>query len=193
MSRINIWRGYRVRLRGVEPEDWEVLHQWLNDTEVARTTYFAPLPQSAAYIKKVTQDEALLSPLHPEKHDFRLQIEALDTHKLVGTMVTYNCVPRTGTFTYVMGIFGEHRRKGYASEATLLLLRYFFQELRYQKATIVVYSFNDASMHFHDRLGFTLEGRLRRMMYARGQYWDELYYGMTAEEFAEKHGDRLPE
>jgi RimJ/RimL family protein N-acetyltransferase len=43
-------------------------------------------------------------------------------------------------------------------------------------------------VRLHEKLGFQLEGRLRRVVYTRGQYYDELYYGMTAEEFAARFG-----
>ena len=42
-------------------------------------------------------------------------------------------------------------------------------------------------MRLHERLGFTLEGRLRRMIYSNGQHHDLLYYGITAEEFAQAY------
>ncbi len=68
-------------------------------------------------------------------------------------------------------------------------LRYFFDELRYQKATVTVYSFNVASIRLHEKLGFQREGQIRRTVYTRGQYFDELFYGMTCEEFAERYGE----
>jgi RimJ/RimL family protein N-acetyltransferase len=92
-----------------------------------------------------------------------------------------------GHFGYGLSIAKDHRRKGYASEAVLLLLRYFFQELRYQKVTIQVASFNQDSIGLHEHLGFQLEGRIRRAGFTGGQYWDELNYGLTVEEFQEKH------
>ena len=78
----------------------------------------------------------------------------------------------------------EHQRRGYASEAIALVLRYYFQELRYQKASVRAYSFNEPSIRLHERLGFQLEGRLRREVYTEGRYFDVLVFGMTAEEFA---------
>jgi len=39
-------------------------------------------------------------------------------------------------------------------------------------------------MALHERLGFTLEGRLRRMIYTEGTFHDKLIYGLTQEEFA---------
>lgn len=62
-------------------------------------------------------------------------------------------------------------------------MRYYFHELRYQKVTAIVYSFNGRSQRLHESLGFTLEGRLRRMAYTNGTLHDELYFGLTREEF----------
>jgi RimJ/RimL family protein N-acetyltransferase len=49
--------------------------------------------------------------------------------------------------------------------------------------TAIVYSFNERSRRLHERLGFTLEGRLRRTAYTNGEHHDELYFGMMCEEF----------
>jgi RimJ/RimL family protein N-acetyltransferase len=42
-------------------------------------------------------------------------------------------------------------------------------------------------MRLHESLGFQVEGRLRRMVYTDGGFHDEVVYGMTVEEFREKH------
>ena len=81
----------------------------------------------------------------------------------------------------------ENRQKGYAAEAIRLLMRYYFDERRYQKCASMVYSFNEPSIRLHESIGFILEGRLRRMMYAMGDYHDLLWYGMTKEEFDAKY------
>jgi RimJ/RimL family protein N-acetyltransferase len=81
----------------------------------------------------------------------------------------------------------EHRRKGYASEVILLVLKYYFEELRYQKVTVSIHSYNEASLKLHKHLGFIEEGRLRRMVYTRGQYFDTIWVGMRVEEFRERY------
>lgn len=63
------------------------------------------------------------------------------------------------------------------------MLRYFFHELRYQKCTVEVSSFNEVSAQLHRKLGFREEGRLRQTVYTDGQYFDEIMMGITAEEF----------
>jgi RimJ/RimL family protein N-acetyltransferase len=101
----------------------------------------------------------------------------------VGTINTHTCDRRCGTFRYGLGILPQHQRKGYASEAIRLVLRYFFEERRYQKVNADVYSFNEPSIRLHESLGFVLEGRLRRVNFTQGQYHDALMFGMTKEEF----------
>ena len=47
---------------------------------------------------------------------------------------------------------------------------------------------NPASIRLHEKLGFVLEGTLRRMFYTHGQYHHLLWFGMTREEFDEHYG-----
>jgi GNAT superfamily N-acetyltransferase len=88
-----------------------------------------------------------------------------------------------GTPSASITIRREHRRHGYAAEAITLVLLYSLQELGYQQATVSVYSVNDASAHLQEKLGFQLEGRIRRTIFTDGEHCDELVYGITAAEF----------
>jgi RimJ/RimL family protein N-acetyltransferase len=177
----NRFKGQRVRLRAVEVEDWEYFYQ-LDDstTEYGRLTDEVWFPSSKESAKAWTEAQAKAK---SDQDEFRFQIEAVEIGVLVGTLNTHTTNPRVGTFMYGIAITVAHQGKGYGSEAVHLLLRYFFNERRYQKVNAEVYSFNTPSIRFHERLGFTLEGRLRRMVYTGGQFHDALLYGMTREEF----------
>jgi RimJ/RimL family protein N-acetyltransferase len=180
----SFWQGERVRLRGIEPEDAEIFHQWNYDAEMGRSTDFlwptTSLTGTRGWAQKMATQEF--------KDDLITSaIEDLQGN-LVGSINSHSTNRRTGTFGYGVAIGTEYRGRGYASEAVTLLLRYFFEELRYQKVTTTVYAFNAASIRLHEKLGFQLEGRLRRMVYTKGQYFDELFFGMTSEEFAERYG-----
>jgi RimJ/RimL family protein N-acetyltransferase len=124
-----------------------------------------------------------------EGDEFFFVIEELASATEVGMIDTHRCDPRVGSFSYGIGVMAEHRHKGYASEAVLLVARYYFQELRYQKLNVQVHDDNAASIALHERLGFTQEGRLRRNVYKAGQFHDLLCYGMTAEEFLAQHAE----
>ena len=173
------WQGERVRLRAIEPSDWEAYFNWNQDDEQARGVSNIPFPQSAEAVRQWAQHEATRK---PEDDAFRFVIET-ETAEVVGDLTTHHCDARVGSFSYGITIRREHRRNGYAAEAIVLVLRYYFQELRYQKATVSVYSFNEASARLHESLGFQLKGRIRRTVFTDGQYCDELVYGLTAEEF----------
>lgn len=184
----SIWQGKRVHLRAIEPSDWETYWAWNEeDTEQSRNLYFIPFPGSQERQKRWAEREAVRD---QQDQNWRFVMEN-NEGEVVGDISTKNCDPRIGHLHYGLNVAREHRRKGYASEAILLVLRYYFQELRYQKATISLYSFNEATIALHESLGYQLEGRIRRAVFTKGQYFDELLVGITAEEFAEKHAHKF--
>jgi RimJ/RimL family protein N-acetyltransferase len=176
---MNAWEGQLVRLRALEPDDWPVHFEWNQDSEMARQVDFIWFPQSRAAVQKWAAENAVKP---PDNDELDLVIETL-AGAYAGLISVHSVVRRNGTFKYGVAIRAPHQRKGYASEAIRLILRHYFNELRYQKATAHVFAFNTASIRLHERLGFQLEGRLRRMIYSDGQYHDELIYGLTDDEF----------
>jgi RimJ/RimL family protein N-acetyltransferase len=182
----DIWRGQLVRLRGLEPEDWEVHYAWDQDSETGRMLDHVWFPNSQARARGWAERTSTQS---GDGDRFHFAIEDLTNGELVGSIDTHHCDPRVGAFSYGIGVVPERRRKGYASEAILLVARYYFQELRYQKMNAEVHDDNPASIALHERLGFTREGTQRRMVYTGGAYHDQILFGMTAEEFATLHVD----
>ena len=174
-----VFEGEKVRLRAVETGDWEVHYQWNLDSDNGRMTDEVWFPTSRTFVQDWAERE---SKRREEEDAFRFQIETL-AGELVGTINTHSCNLRCGTFKYGLAIRPDQRRKGYASEAIGLVLGYYFSERRYQKVNAEVYSFNQPSIALHERLGFVLEGRLRRMIYSGGVFHDALVYGLTQEEF----------
>jgi RimJ/RimL family protein N-acetyltransferase len=180
----SLWQGKLLRLRAIEPTDWETYFAWNFDDQQTRPLYFIPFPQSREAVRRWSEQEST-RPIGDD--NVRFSIARLEDDAVVGDVSVHAADPRVGTFSYGVNIMREEQRKGYAREAILLLLRYYFQERRYQKVTVIVYSFNEASIRLHERLGFQPEGRIRRMVYTDGGYHDQLMYGLTVEEFREKH------
>jgi RimJ/RimL family protein N-acetyltransferase len=174
-----MWHGDLVRLRAVEPEDWEALFEWGIDFEAMGLGGDMPLPPSREAMKKWARD---LAEREGKDDTFHWVIETLDG-EFVGMIETHRCSRRHGTFQYGIAVRREQWRKGYASEAIRLVLAYYFRELRYQKVNANAFSFNEASLQLHRKLGFCQEGRLRRVVFADGGFHDEVVFGMTAEEF----------
>ncbi|RST01865.1 N-acetyltransferase [Streptomyces sp. WAC07149] len=116
---------------------------------------------------------------------FQLAVEAVDTGETVGAVGSHQADARAGWFEYGITIGAEHRRKGYATEAAVLMLRFMFHEHRYHKCQVRIFAHNEASLALHRRLGFVEEGRLREVVYRSGRHHDVVMMGMLADEFAD--------
>lgn len=180
----SVWRGERMCLRAMEPEDWAAFFANNEDSEGARRSWFIPFPRSAAGQRRWAEEIALKT---AENDAFRWVITDHE-NTVVGTINTHSCDRRVGSFSYGIGVFRQFGRRGYASEAITLVLRYFFAELRYQKCTVEAYDYNEPSIRLHERLGFQHEGRIRRVVFTHGRHCDAIMLGITAEEFAARHG-----
>lgn len=175
----NVWQGKRVKLRAVEPDDWPQFFAWDEDTEYGRYTWQIPFPRSREVAQKWTAEQAQAA---AENDDYRWVIENTNG-EMVGTINTHHCDRRVGTFEYGLAVGREHQRQGYAIEAIRLILAYYFNELHYQKVSVIIYDFNEASLALHQKLGFRHEGRMRRMGFTNGQFFDHVLLGLTREEF----------
>jgi RimJ/RimL family protein N-acetyltransferase len=176
----NIWHGKIVRLRAVESEDWQTFFRWFQDTDFDRLTDSLIFPFSSEAVKKWATELALTQ--DPKDDEFRWVIEN-PNGEFVGTINTHTCDRRNGTFQYGVAIRCEHWRKGHATEAIGLVLKFFFHEMGYQKVNVHSYAFNEGSIALHHKLGFREEGRLRSMLYSEGKYHDWIMLGMTRREF----------
>ncbi len=177
----NFWLGQKIRLRALEQQDLDAALTATEepDTELQRAEDAIGLPLSRQaehdnlqnVIKEIGQNDYLYCLIENRQG------------QIVGHINSFDCVRRNGTFKYALVIKHPFWRKGYGREAVSIFLRYFFYELRYQKCTALVYGFNEQSIRFHERLGFKFEGRLRNMLYTNGQYFDEIYFGITLAEW----------
>lgn len=179
------WLGKRVRLRATEPSDAEHFFLINRERDVDRNLQMVWPPASLAAQQKFVEEAAHAG--FTDGHNFRFQIETIESGQHIGSIDTHHCDTRVGKFEYGISVREQYRGRGYASEAVLLVLRYYFQELRYQKCDVGVYEFNESSIRMHEKLGFVEEGRRRRATYSRGEYHDMLLFGITVEEFREKH------
>ena len=173
-----LWTGHRLRLRQLTRDDAPALLAASEDSEAQRLADEVKLPRHAAQLR--ARLETGPDPANPEVW---LGVEALMTGELVGTVDTHEVDKWHCGFEYGVQVFREHWRHGYGSEAVALLLRFYFRELGFHRATATVYAFNEASIAFHRRLGFTEEGRLRENLFGNGAFHDELIFGLLAEEF----------
>ncbi len=181
----NHWTGKLILLRGIEPADWESFHAFDQDTEGQRMGWKVPFPRGREATRKSAEERANES---MEGQRSRMAIEVLESGALAGLIHVHDANIGNGTFEYGINLGPAFRGKGYGSEAIRLVLRHYFRELGYQKANATVYAFNEASQAMHRKFGFVEEGRIRSNHFSAGEFHDELWFGMTAEEFGARYG-----
>lgn len=182
-----IWSGRRVRLRGIEPEDWRSFMHFDEHSSSARASDRTHPPRSAeGYRHWAAHRAAQTTPTD----EFQLAIETLREGVLVGSVSTAQADPHAGRFSYGVGIGQEYQRNGYANDAINILLTFMFGERRYHKCEVGIYGFNEASLALHGKLGFQQEGRLREHEFFGGHYHDLVMMGVTAAEFADRLAHR---
>jgi RimJ/RimL family protein N-acetyltransferase len=179
----NLFVGHLVCLRAIEPSDAETIFRHRQDSEISRRDARIQWPRSLATIRHRLENPGDAQ----STDDTELMITTLDD-QVIGEIDVQSTDRRNGTFSIGIGIAERSAwGKGYAKEAMLLVLRIMFHERRYQKCNIEVYAFNTHALGLYHSLGFQQEGRVRRNYFTSGEYHDEIFLGMTREEFDERY------
>lgn len=175
------WQGEHIRLRPMHVDDAALwLAEERSDSEAVR------MLNPGMDLPKSEQDAAAFAERYAEfghRHErIMFSIETLDG-ELVGGINIHSMNQRNGAFETGTRIYRAFRGRGYGFEAKLLVLRYAFHELRFQKYNIRCLSSNQPMIDHARRLGCQPEGRIRRNIYTDGRYYDDLLFGLTREEF----------
>lgn len=175
------WQGERVRLRPMHIDDVALwLAEEQSDSEAVRfLNYGMTLPKSEHDAQAFAERYAEFN-----NRDERIMF-SIDTLNgdLVGAINIHSMDRTNGTFETGSRIYRAYRGNGYGFEAKVIVLRYAFHELRFQKYNIRCVDTNTAMSRHAERLGCQPEGRIRRHIYMDGKYHDELIFGLTREEF----------
>ncbi|MEM7335206.1 MAG: GNAT family protein [Chloroflexota bacterium] len=177
------WQADKIRLRGFTIDDAE--HRLAHNLDSIAMELFnigihlpTTLDAQKAWIEK-----------HAGCQEVNGKIAfAMETHdgEYVGFAMMHSIDERHGKFWFSVIVNRQHQRRGYAEEAVRLILKYGFLERRMHKCTSACASYNPASIRLHEKLGFTLDGRLREESFYNGQHHDELMWGLTLEDYLAK-------
>lgn len=77
----------------------------------------------------------------------------------------------------------DHWARGYATEAARAIVRFGFDELGLHRIRASCVADNAASIRVLEKLGMSLEGRLRDKAYYKGLWWDTLLFAILDREW----------
>ncbi|MEZ5357465.1 MAG: GNAT family protein [Candidatus Zixiibacteriota bacterium] len=186
----NLWEGERVRLRAMVGDDWKTILRFSPDCNGDRLVNFGiELPKTEEQIREFVE----------KYRDFRnsdtMKMFAIENKQgeYVGGINIQRVNHKNGTFSCGMRLFQPYRNNGFGEEAFRIALRYAFYEMRLQKCNSGCVDINEASIRLHKNIGFKEEGLRRRSIYFNGQFYGDMLFGITREEFEENDSRFLAE
>jgi len=169
--------GKKIYLRPLEREDAATFTPWVNDHEVTRTLLLHR-PMSLA------QEEEFIERAAQSQQDVVFGIALRKDDRLIGDTALHRVQSRTRSagFGIMIGDKTEWN-KGYATEATALVVGYGFDTLNLNRIWLHVFEDNPGGKRAYEKVGFRVEGVLRQENYRDGRYWDTIVMGLLREEW----------
>lgn len=176
------WQDDNVRLRAMQPEDWQADYLSKFDTPARRFLACAiELPPTVSGSQTFAEEHADFA---STKGRIMFTIENEEGNN-IGSINLNRIDERNGTFSIGIIIDKQYRGKGYGTSAMNILLKYAFFERRLHKFNDCVLEGNEGSVKMMEKLGCIQEGVRRQVVYMDGQYVDLILFGLTKDEFVE--------
>ena len=178
--------GEKVRIRPFEEGDLKEFFSWLTSAE-AIGAEFNNLNAIDWFAFEKRVKEASTSPSQTTV----FMIERLEDKKRVGHI--FHTQHGGNIEIGYMIADPANRGKGYATEATQLMVDYLFTTKNLGRIEAVSDTRNTASHHVLDRCGFKNEGTLRNYYFTDGAYRDFIMFSIIREDWEAKSKTHPPE
>ncbi|MCL4544507.1 MAG: GNAT family N-acetyltransferase [Chloroflexi bacterium] len=168
--------GEKVALGPLRRDLMPLLQKWLNDFEVARTTWGA-LPQTL-------EDAEDRYKKNTGERTASFTIYERATMRPLGTTLLYD-IDHRDRKAYFGILIGEkdYWGKGYGTETTRLMLDYAFNGLDLHNVMLWMQAYNERALRAYVRAGFKIIGRRREAHRLGGRAYDEICMDCLASEF----------
>lgn len=170
--------GEKVYLRRLERKDLEGNYfDWLNDYEVTRWLETGTFPNS------IEAMESWFEKMDSSPNDIIFAVCDKETDRHMGNIrIHINWVDRTAETGRIIGE-KDFRGKGYGFESLKLAIDYCFKRLNLNRVGGGTVAGNIPALKTWEKLGYTIEGRLRKAAYRDGEYHDIIRAGILREEW----------
>ncbi len=172
--------GERVLLRDVNENDWSDVHQYASQSIVCKYQPWGPntIKESQTFV-----NEAIVDLKKNPRTRFVFAIIVKQLEKMIG-VVELNIrdgINRNGEVGYI--IHPEYWGQGFATEAAKLIVNYSFTELNMHRIYATCDPRNVGSSKVLEKIGMTLEGRMRQDLLLKDGWRDSLLYSILEDEW----------
>lgn len=168
-------------LRPFQDEDLDALHAIHGRPDVARYLYWEP--RSRGETAEMLARMKAMTGIGDDGEALRLAGLRRDSGELIGdfSLRLASWEHRQGEIGFVM--HPDHHGHGYATEASLVVLRLGFEEYGLHRIIGRCDARNTPSARLMERLGMRREAHFRENELVKGEWTDELVYAMLAAEW----------
>ena len=166
-----------IVLRDLTEQDIELVRAWRNSGEVSKYMYTdekITTEQQLQWFKKISTDAS-------QKY-WIIEYEG----KKLGLASLYSIKPKFKTcyWAFYLGDTSV-RGAGIGSKVEFNVLKYVFEEMKFNKLLCEVFVFNDAVIKMHEKFGFKRESYFREHIFKNGEYHDVVGLAMLSKEWNE--------
>ncbi|NPC92147.1 GNAT family N-acetyltransferase [Bacillus sp. WMMC1349] len=185
---MTIINGNKVTLRSLTVDDLPLLWRMIYGVKQPEwkqwdAPYFTLQPEPYQYFA-----DSILAALKEDPPRYAaIEIEG----QLKGTVSYYwECRPTHWLECGIVIYDPFYWNGGYGTEAIILWVDYLFAKLNIPRIGMTTWSGNKRMMKCAEKAGFTMEGRLRKVRYYNGVYYDSVRYGVLREEWEKQNPAR---
>ncbi|RIW33581.1 N-acetyltransferase [Bacillus salacetis] len=178
----------RLYIRHCKPGDGYKLHKAINSS-IKNLSKWMALAQKEQTVEEIEEGIRKSYADFILRKDFRLHIYKKDDGEFAGSTGFHRIDWKTGSLEIGYWGVSSHSGNGYITEAVKELTRFAFEHLAVHRVEIRCDELNHASRRIPERLGYTLEGTLRRnSLSADGQELrNTCVYSVLADEWKYHH------
>lgn len=164
-------------IRKIEKEDLATRVLWMNDSRVYSTMHFEVpilLENTIKWFERIQEN--------PD----RLDVSIVENNEIVAFGGFTTIDRKVGKAETYLFADPDKQNQGIGTKAKLLMCQYGFETLNLNKLIFVANQDNAQIIRVNEKIGFVLEGRLRKEYLASdGTLIDLLYYGLLRTEWEE--------
>lgn len=183
-------KSARLTLRPYTLSDFDDLYDIQSRPEVTRYLLFGA--RDRGQVRESLQERIQAATLEDEGDNLTLAVVLPETGTVIGDVVLFwtNREHRQGEIGYIF--HPDHGGKGYATEATQVMLRLGFEELGLHRIVGRLNGRNTASARVLERLGMRREAHFVQNQTVKGDWADEVVYAMLEDEWRALIFDHSP-
>ena len=173
-------RTERLLLREFTADDWPAILAYQQDPQYLRFSAWTERTEAdaQAFVQRFVNWQ-----WEEPRSRIQLAIAIAASGELIGNVGLRRPAAEALVAEIGFELSALHWGLGYATEAASALLRFGFGELALHRISAHCVAENAASARVLEKLGMTLEGRLRESEFLKEHWWDVLLFGVLASEW----------